>query len=130
MTAIFALAAAMFIFALAWWAGYPLLALAFAAMVLVFVAYKKHHRRRSNGYRKLRKRERKSLYQKQRGICNGCGRSFDDDLLQEDHIVPRARGGADSLENKQLLCGPCNATKGVGTMQQLEERNRKKGLIP
>lgn len=106
------------------------LALAAVALAGIYFAVKRLRWRRASRYRKLSKRERESLYRKQQGTCNGCGRSFDDDLLQEDHIVPRARGGADTPENKQLLCGPCNATKGVGTMKQLEERNRKKGLIP
>jgi 5-methylcytosine-specific restriction endonuclease McrA len=30
-----------------------------------------------------------------------------------DHIVPRARGGADTAENLQLLCPPCNWRKGA-----------------
>lgn len=130
MPAIFALAAVVFAVALAWWAADPTFALVLAA-VMALIAFVWVLRSRSgNRYRKLSKQDRASLFQKQKGACNGCGRSFDDDLLQEDHIVPRAKGGEDTLENKQLLCGPCNATKGVGTMKQLEERNRKKGLIP
>ena len=29
-------------------------------------------------------------------------------LIEIDHIVPRSRGGANSLDNLQALCRPCN----------------------
>jgi ATP adenylyltransferase len=31
--------------------------------------------------------------------------------LQVDHIIPKARGGADELSNYQALCSTCNANK-------------------
>ena len=30
-----------------------------------------------------------------------------------DHVIPRARGGADVASNLQAACGPCNALKGA-----------------
>jgi 5-methylcytosine-specific restriction endonuclease McrA len=33
-----------------------------------------------------------------------------------DHIMPLARGGSDGPENLQLLCPPCNVSKGPKTM--------------
>ena len=30
-----------------------------------------------------------------------------------DHIVPKARGSTDHIENVQLLCGHCNSVKGT-----------------
>ncbi|AFU88147.1 HNH endonuclease [Caulobacter phage CcrColossus] len=33
-------------------------------------------------------------------------------LMTKDHIVPRARGGADVDENYQPMCSPCNTRKG------------------
>jgi 5-methylcytosine-specific restriction endonuclease McrA len=35
--------------------------------------------------------------------------------LQVEHIVPRARGGADRVSNLTLACGPCNQRKGSQT---------------
>lgn len=32
-----------------------------------------------------------------------------------DHVLPRSRGGSDSLHNLVLACGPCNGRKGART---------------
>jgi len=33
-------------------------------------------------------------------------------LFTRDHIVPRSSGGADNLGNSQVMCQPCNSSKG------------------
>ena len=33
-------------------------------------------------------------------------------LFTKDHIIPRAHGGPDKLDNYQTMCMPCNARKG------------------
>jgi diadenosine tetraphosphate (Ap4A) HIT family hydrolase len=43
--------------------------------------------------------------------CELCGVSAEERALEVDHIVPRARGGADDEDNLQALCYSCNATK-------------------
>lgn len=30
-----------------------------------------------------------------------------------DHIIPWSKGGPTTLENLQLLCGPCDVAKGA-----------------
>lgn len=30
-----------------------------------------------------------------------------------DHVIPKAQGGADRLDNLQALCAPCHAAKTV-----------------
>ena len=59
------------------------------------------------------------LYGKQKGYCNGCGFHFQFRNFHKDHIVPKAKGGADTDKNLQLLCGHCNSVKGVRDMSYL-----------
>lgn len=33
-------------------------------------------------------------------------------LMTKDHILPKSRGGADSQDNYQTMCSPCNCKKG------------------
>jgi hypothetical protein len=48
-----------------------------------------------------------------RWTCCSCGRAARPDgvLLEVDHIVPRSRGGTNTLENLQTLCKKCNLGK-------------------
>lgn len=46
----------------------------------------------------------------QRGKCVACGCDIRK-LAHMDHIMPLARGGANTDDNIQLLCQPCNNTK-------------------
>lgn len=43
--------------------------------------------------------------------CQSCG--AEDQPMHVDHIVPRARGGGNELENLQALCVTCNTRKGA-----------------
>lgn len=44
--------------------------------------------------------------------CCACGRGSQQNvILHVDHIVPRSKGGADTLDNYQTLCSECNAGK-------------------
>lgn len=48
--------------------------------------------------------------------CLGCGDKFSEDKPSTvDHKIPLIRGGSNSVENLQLLCGPCNSSKGSKT---------------
>ncbi len=72
---------------------------------------------------------RKYLYGEQGGYCNGCEEHFPLRHFQVDHIVPRAKGGTDHISNLQLLCGPCNSTKGTKTQAELLVLLTDKGWI-
>ena len=52
---------------------------------------------------------REKVFRRDGGRCVECGDNFD---LQYDHIIPWSLGGADSVENLQLLCSRCNQSKG------------------
>ena len=66
-----------------------------------------------------------AVLQRSGGMCEmpGCdrvGRDF-------DHIRPVATGGDNSLDNCQLLCRPCNASKGVQEAQDAAKSDRQGG---
>lgn len=52
------------------------------------------------------------LLKKQKGICCWCKNQFEyDDILEVDHIIPRALGGKDAYLNLQLLHRHCHDIK-------------------
>ncbi|MDR3288572.1 MAG: HNH endonuclease [Peptococcaceae bacterium] len=48
-----------------------------------------------------------------KNVCAACGSSSGEKGFQQDHKVPRARGGADATSNWQPLCDSCNNIKSV-----------------
>jgi hypothetical protein len=52
---------------------------------------------------------RQAVWERDGGRCVRCGSQQE---LQYDHIIPLARGGADTAENLQLLCASCDRAKG------------------
>ncbi|ALE07869.1 hypothetical protein AL755_14895 [Arthrobacter sp. ERGS1:01] len=51
------------------------------------------------------------IWTRDEGRCRGCGATTE---LQFDHIIPVAKGGSNTSENLQILCGPCNRFKSDG----------------
>jgi 5-methylcytosine-specific restriction endonuclease McrA len=51
------------------------------------------------------------IYQSQSGLCVGCGADLSASC-QIDHKIPLSRGGSNWPSNLQLLCQPCNRSKG------------------
>ena len=78
--------------------------------------------------RKATQEDKQLLYGKQDGRCNGCKQKFNIINFEIDHIVPRADGGGNEIENLQLLCGFCNRTKGKRSMAFLISTLKKKGI--
>ena len=48
------------------------------------------------------------VWQRDGGRCVECGA---DDYLEFDHVIPHSKGGANTVENIQLLCRRCNQKK-------------------
>ncbi len=62
---------------------------------------------------------KKRLFKQQEGHCNGCNVELEIQHFEIDHVIPKAKGGGDYMENYQLLCGNCNRTKGAKPMEYL-----------
>ena len=52
------------------------------------------------------------VYEKQNHICRLCGKEFDYEFMEGDHIKPWHEGGRTVEENCQMLCRDCNRHKG------------------
>ena len=100
------------------------------------IDYERHFRGRTEdtpesqtGPRSSNPTIKRLLYQKQSGVCEGCGIKFPERNLEIDHIVPLARGGPNIDTNLQLLCGACNRAKSAKPMSQLKAKLKADGII-
>ncbi len=59
---------------------------------------------------------REYILEKWHRTCVYCGKK--DTVLQIEHLVPKARGGSDSVDNLTLACQPCNQRKGNQTASE------------
>lgn len=53
----------------------------------------------------------RAAYERQKGICPRCGKHFEIEEMQADHITPWSKGGKTVTENCQMLCADCNRRK-------------------
>ena len=58
--------------------------------------------------KRIPKDVRNAVWIRDAGLCIECGA---DDYLEFDHVIPVSKGGSNTLNNIQLLCRRCNATK-------------------
>lgn len=56
---------------------------------------------------------RHEVWERDGGACRTCGGKSD---LQYDHLIPVSMGGANSVDNLQILCGSCNRRKGASVV--------------
>lgn len=78
------------------------------------------------------KRLRSRVLARDEYICQYCGGT----AYQADHVIPRSRGGKDSMENLVASCSECNAIAGGSLFRNFKskknyinkKRRDKKGL--
>ena len=63
-----------------------------------------------------------SVHKAQSGKCAGCMSEVPIECSEIDHIMPRSKGGTDSLDNLQMLCPSCNSVKNNGSMAELLDK--------
>ena len=74
--------------------------------------------------------EMKAILVNQFGVeCWGCGfqpPDKDDRYLHLDHINPKSSGGSNDIDNRSILCQPCNSTKSnTMSLEGLRRKNKK-----
>ena len=68
-----------------------------------------------------------SLLKKQKGKCAHCGLWFnEEDVIEHDHIIPKAIGGRNEYKNWQLLHRHCHDEKTKHDLKQIKEHNNQK----
>lgn len=66
---------------------------------------------RDLSFRTFDKKLKREAYERQQGICALCGKHFELEEMEADHIKPWCEGGTTVVENCQMLCKMCNRTK-------------------
>lgn len=69
------------------------------------------HDIRHLGIRAFDDNTKREVYEKQKGICPICGKYFDIEEMEADHITPWVEGGRTIASNCQMLCRDCNRRK-------------------
>ena len=68
---------------------------------------------RDLSFRTFDKKQKREAYERQGGICPCCGKHFELEEMEGDHITPWVEGGTTTAENCQMLCKECNRRKGA-----------------
>ncbi|MFT8917218.1 MAG: DUF262 domain-containing protein [Oenococcus sp.] len=61
--------------------------------------------------RGFKDKDKRLVYEKQRGVCPVCGKHFEFDEMEGDHITPWSQGGHTVISNLQMLCKDDNRKK-------------------
>lgn len=69
------------------------------------------HDIRHLGIRAFDDNTKREVYERQGGICPICGKHYEIEQMEADHITPWVEGGRTIAENCQMLCRDCNRRK-------------------
>lgn len=56
------------------------------------------------------------VYRRDGRLCQYCGSA--EGPFHVDHVIPRIKGGPDTIDNLVVACAPCNARKGSKTVSE------------
>jgi len=67
--------------------------------------------------KRLTRKQKQAVFERARGCCEYClcQACFNPDPLSSEHVIPRHRGGATTLDNLALCCQACNNHKHTKT---------------
>jgi uncharacterized protein DUF262/HNH endonuclease len=68
---------------------------------------------KSLAIRNFTEAHRREAYERQNGICPKCGKHFEINEMEADHITPWSKGGKTNAANCQMLCLDDNRRKGA-----------------
>lgn len=54
---------------------------------------------------------KRTMYERQEGVCKVCTEHFELNAMEADHITPWSQGGKTEIINGQMLCRECNRRK-------------------
>lgn len=63
------------------------------------------------GIRAFDDSQKRTIYEQQGGVCPHCGKKYEYEDMEGDHITPWSKGGKTELANLQMLCRDCNRRK-------------------
>jgi HNH endonuclease len=67
--------------------------------------------------------QRMKIFKQDEYTCCYCGKEKDERTLVVDHVVPRKKGGEDSIKNCVASCQPCNSKKSDFSLLEFCGRN-------
>jgi 5-methylcytosine-specific restriction endonuclease McrA len=73
---------------------------------------------------------RRNIFSRDRNVCQYCGKKFDSESLNIDHVIPRALGGHSSWTNVVLSCVKCNDRKANRTPEQAGMKLIRHPVVP